>query len=797
RPLPLLITGAVIPVQVQQVYQWQSVNDDLLPVSLGSGVDVEVTLSPAGSEIVGDYENSLPVPETSLTFSLSSLRTPTAIFKDPMAAPIDAIGGPNLENSELPLVFVELAEGEDFEVGDKLGVFIFGTVTNAVAATDINIARYQQIDLPDDVADSATITAGQLGLIENSIARFNDGEMAIGVRLERGDIVSPLRMFDSDPDEAGPQPLLFDITPPTLVGLGVSGMPTAIFQSTARDLVLTGIASEPLARITVTATDGTDARSNLDTNLIAEVASSNVAGLFVARPVSLGVLDPNADEWSFSATLIDRALNEAEDDVTGLFSQWGAVLLDGAPGDDMISVRVFDAQTLLPLPGALVMTHQNNGGSYSSIESQMTGEETGSVDIMGAATGETVLTIDLEDYDLFTFSGVPGSSIDIPLTATAQLDATTEGIVGSPSLTVDITSDTKFMGDTRLIGMGDPLLGVGGCQTDPITFTRQCTWGPAEIDAGQLGGRSFLSTNFDLSVGTFSAGGFLRAFDVSIPAPPALPGGTDMGFFNIQSLLLNADGEEQPIAVTPATITEPDSDNWSDIASDPEVTIEAIGPAMSRGLPVGLGMSFETESETWLILGAYAGVADGIADEDGDDELGELVQKGTIEGDLLFRIEMADDVGNRVGIRPRLSSDLLIVPILSAPNPPTLASPGAGSSTGGSSYDLVFAEVLVDSFGHDGLYKAVLTDANGRSWELWTRDVAGDPGTLTVKVPGLGSLGGTPLSNGQVTARISAFSMPGLDMEAEGDVDAFIWEDVQRDYQYFGHAAEVEFTQGN
>ena len=79
--------------------------------------------------------------------------------------------------------------------------------------------------------------------------------------------------------------------------------------------------------------------------------------------------------------------------------------------------------------------------------------------------------------------------------------------------------------------------------------------------------------------------------------------------------------------------------------------------------------------------------------------------------------------------------------------------------------------------------------SGGRRWTIWREDPSGDPGTVTLRVPDVGALGGTPLPDGGMDCRVSTFAWEGL------DTSAFAWTDVERLHEVASHTATVFFVQ--
>jgi hypothetical protein len=64
---------------------------------------------------------------------------------------------------------------------------------------------------------------------------------------------------------------------------------------------------------------------------------------------------------------------------------------------------------------------------------------------------------------------------------------------------------------------------------------------------------------------------------------------------------------------------------------------------------------------------------------------------------------------------------------------------------------------------------------------------------VTLHVPDIGSgtLGGNPLAAGPITCVVSAHAWSALDVAGAG----FLWSDVAREVEVYGHTLAVQFTQ--
>jgi hypothetical protein len=106
---------------------------------------------------------------------------------------------------------------------------------------------------------------------------------------------------------------------------------------------------------------------------LAPVIASDSTGLFIAQPVSVGLLDPAQMPVAFSVVLYDQAMNRAVGTVNGNFTQVGAVGPGAAlPGNATIDVEVVDDRSLAPIANAKVFVHEDNGGVFTLVDNDVT-----------------------------------------------------------------------------------------------------------------------------------------------------------------------------------------------------------------------------------------------------------------------------------------------------------------------------------------------------------------------------------------------------------------------------------------
>lgn len=775
-PFVLAIENGPVAVEIASVWRWASADPSTGDrLSLGAGGRVQVELSLPGDKLVDTEGNELPA--TVFEYDIASIAVPARVEKGILSDPFDAIGLPNLLDV-VPVLQAQLLGSA--ETDDVLDLFFFGEDPSgddliALSRTVTVSARTLLIEaLPEDLA-----------LIVSGAGAFADGDLHVAVRLRRGAIRTAVRLLDLESSQTGAQPLLFDVTAPKLLGLGTSGAVTDTYASDLRNLVLVGRGDEAIGRVEVSVSSGED------NGVEPAVIMGSADGLFVARPVLIGdgLLDPAAP-LTYTARVFDRALNPQVGSVTGVYSQRGAVT-GAEPQGAVVDVRVYDQGLLTPVAGALVMVHQDAGGAYSPVPGGSgTTDADGLVSLPASAVGtETIVTVDHEAYDLWTMHGVTTDSLQVPLVESSTTEATTEGEVTTSFPLVNLNTFTNQIGDSRRPDSLPSLFDVESCGIDGNASVYACPFGPETVGGTSLGAQFFLSCDFGVSVGTFTAVTFLRAFATRFPILPAGSGGEEVGgSFFVGDLLATSAAEEQPLEA-PAQdlgLAATWAPNLGALSDHPTVTIEALSPGLPAGLPVGLGVAFDMGRGPgpWAVRGAYPGAVDGIEDGGGD-ELGQLVSDGILEPDLFMRVEAEDIVGNRVGARPRFSNE---DSILDPPDLPVFQVPGPANGSGGLTFLVVSSDVIPDSFGMQGLYRYEIQGPGARGWTLWRPDPPGS-GSVTTLVPDLaGDFGGTPLPPGAATMRISAYAW--LDLDLSG----FQWADLEREHEVFAHTVPQGFV---
>lgn len=750
-----------------------------MPVPLGAASsDVEVTLSPSGQTIRDSGGTALAT--TAFEFTLAPFDAPTsaALVSDPS----DAIGIAQITGAANLAIDVGLS---GTQAGDFLRVMMFGVEPGKDAEPGL-IALEREVALPSN-APTITLAAADLDLVRTTSpleARFADGEIYFAFQVRRGSTLSPVRLLDIDAGAEGTQGPILDTEAPTLLGLSTSGNVVSSFRSDQRDLVLIGRATEELRAVRVTTDES-------ETNVLPggidppAVAGSTSAGLFVAAPVPIGVL-PQGDFRTYSITVFDRALN-ASGTATGEFTQVGAsVLGNPLPAGD-ISVQVYDATTLSPIASARVLTHENVANFVVAVPGgDVTTDASGFALVPAGldAFGQTILTVDANGYDLFTFDGVPTDEISVPLTPTVLADGELLGEVTSDD--DDLAFFTLGTFDSRATAMGTPLFPVGTCSSGD-EFAVACPYSAIPIAPRIVGAVSAIVFDEPTSAFQYSHLTFFKGFGLTMPAVPALPGAQSATHVEVAQVLEGAEVDPEDLAIdVPAQSFASANFVFDPLEDRPRVRVEAIAPGIPGSLAIGRGVAFGTGSNAWLIRAAMPGAADGFQDVP-DDALGSLVTNRSIDPDPFLRIDVVDDGGNVGTSRRRMSL------LAGAPSPLTALDPPALLGTilngGGVSFDLGVQDTLPDAAAMAGLYRARLTDSTGRSWTLFRVDLPDAVGgVVRLHVPYIGAGNTFPLASGSITARATVFAWSSL------DVQAFMWSDLGREEELTSTAAASTFV---
>ncbi len=769
-PNPLASAASTNGVPVPSAWTWSSEDVFGSRVSLGAGSSVTLSLSPNGQELE-DGEGGAVDP-TDVTFTLANLPAPVGGTK-PFGAQ-DAIGAADLADLVTPVLQIELAQLS--QAGDELFVYLFG---EALEGGEL-LAFERRIPLAAGIA-LVDLLSADLQLLDGvGAGLLRDGTVRVAVRMSRGTEQSSLRTLDGSPFLDGIQDYVFDLTDPEIVTVGFSPENTNFLITDQRDFTLFGIARESMAGVRVSTAFGNNV-TLLDPPAPTQLGLGNV---FVAAPVPLGIVDPTMGPVAFNAQPFDNALNTPPAAYSGLWSQVGIAATGALLPAAEIQVWVVDAATLLPVADARVITHQDNGG-LTFLEADDTGP-LGVLTMDAAGVGETVVTVDAPGYDLFTFHGAPRAIMQVMLERSVQTPAQWEGQVQASFPEAPIQGVDVLVSDTRLNLGGSLARRTGACTLDTNANLYRCGFGPEVGRIGRVGFGTFIAGDLSLVQAAFHPLSFLRAFGWETGQSTLVTSGFGVpSIIGVDTLLTTGDVEELPIEVPAQVMSKASAPSLGALVEEPRVYVDGLSPGMDRPILIGLGISYTSGADTWDIRSAIPGVVDGVEDNMSD-ELGVLVEFGTLLPDHYLRVEAEDVDGNLSVIRRHLSA---LGGTLFLPDVANLQSPAGGANTGGASFGLVLQDTLTDAQGMGGLYKAQLTDVNGRGWSLWHRDVADGPGVVNIQVPEIASVGGTPLANGTIRCRTTMIAAPGL------DTTQFMWSDLHRDAELYVVSEEFSFNQ--
>jgi len=761
------IFGTVLTIP--QVFTWRSFEADGEPALLGT--DSIVALDLAASIRSEDDE---AYPGSSTSFGTASVNPPATIAVT--SIPTDAFGVDHINGTtpiEVTVTLEDPAGASDF-----LTLYEYGMSEEAGSLTLLS----REVSLAEG-ATEVLLGEPELDLVDDSFgARFADGDVHIAASLRRGSARSPVRMLDTDPEESGDQPAVLDTVAPTLLGLGVDGSQTTEYVSTTSGITVVGLADEELAAVEVEVLINSTTHTN---GALAPVIGANSDGGFVATPLELRIVDPATLPGAMTVTVYDHAMNPA----VPLDVSWRQVGASGPgaalPGGGDVVVHVFDAATHQPVNGALVFSHEVavrenflNGGVTDS---------TGGTIVPSAAIGTTVVTVDAVGYDLFTFHGVPTTRLDIPLQVTVPSHGRIFYTAISDISELADPSVEVRVADDRLVDdhVTEPL----NCADSP--FGVLCAFPSADLVSGRFGTPTLLAT-VDQDPFNFSPESFLKVAQLDFLTEAAQPDGKVSLNFDVAELLsdIGVDPEERSLGAPGAildtsALVSLDPSNLVD--GSPRVLVEGVVPSLGTTATVGAGIADEIIPGTlvWTVQGAFAGAADGVSNS-AEDLLGRWVSTGQIEADLLLRLDLVDTTGNVSGRRLRFS-ELATSPLFVTPDVPVLLSPEF--ATGGSAFELEFTDTLDDT--QDGLFKVHMTDAAGRSWDVWRLNEAGSGGSLTANVPEIELFGGQPLADGPLSVVVSLYGLPVADFDAA----SFLWSEVGGKADARAHTATKSLQQ--
>ncbi len=772
-PAPAPLSPAGIPGvgDQTQIWRWRPIDGAGRVRSYGADADVVVQLSPASAPILSEDGDALPLTES--MFHTLEFSAPTGFQKVAGSMPLDGFGRADVFGSGAPLLEVTL--DQPALSGLVAEVYMFGT---SPSNDSLQRALVRSIDVTEG-STLLTITSEALGLTDGAgNAQYADGEISFSVLLRRSALRTGVRILDGDPSSPEIDSAFFDTTAPTLLGLGSDGMGIDSFSSRLGDFVAVGRADEPISFAFVDAGGaGTNGGSVMDPPQTAftRVDGTDGEAVFVCSPVVVGQLDPNAAPLDYEITVYDRVLNASTVSAIGTFEQRGIVGPGAAPTGGTVRVRVLNALSLEPINGAQVFSHQESGGAVTFVGTATSGGD-GRASVPGAAMDDTLISVDAAGFDLVTFHGVPRDAIDILVTPSGVADAGSSGqvlaaIQGAPSLAqTNVVADSRAIRDVRLAD-------VDMCGPNGDATQIQCDFGAIRIRPDALGGATLLGTNEALPQVGFNPAFYLQAFALAAPLPAVPAGDQDLGVdLDIGTGLNLALMDDQPLAVTPQVLNIGGLTNLGTLDGAPMTTVEAEATGIDTSLIVGRAASYALTPTTWTLLGAAAGLA-GPA--------GPLVTRGAINPDLHLRSAVKDAAGNEVAARPLLSAaGGILAPI----DVPRILSPGPGGNSGGAAFNLTVSDTLLDSTGVDGVVKVVLSDSEGRQWEIFGLDTSDVAGNYLLSVPDLASNGGSALEDGALTAEVTLYGGPF-------DRGHFLYSELEVRHTLFGYAAPITFQQ--
>ncbi|MEM1447740.1 MAG: Ig-like domain-containing protein [Planctomycetota bacterium] len=769
-PQPLSFGVGGTGLQQPQVWTWTPVDGAGRAQSVGVDARVQVLLSQGVGRLLDrDGEALLP---TETEFQTLDFDLPTIVQKNPGAGAPGSFGRADVFGTD-PIVDVTLST--PLPGGVSADIFTFGT-----SPTNFELTRSVASDVALAQGSTAlSFTAAQLGLFDAAgDVQFADGDFEVAVQFRRNGRVTGVRRFDADPGTSELERPIIDTTVPVLLGLGTEGTITSAFVGDVRDLAVVGRASEPIAFAFVDAgADGTNGGSLADPPEAAFSASIPLSteALFVAAPVAVGAVDPGAPLVGFELTVFDAARNAATLTAVGRFFQRGIVGPGGAPTGATVGVRVFDERTLLAIPNANVYSHRESGGAVTFVDQGVT-NTAGFVQLSGAPSGNTVISVDAPGFDLFTFHGIPRDALDVLLTPSGNTLATTEGVVTSELSSQGFVGAGTRVSDTRsdrLMRFDD----TSACLPGTMSGRFECPFGPVTIQGSRLGASTFFATQDSLAQTSFLALLYLRGFAITAPLGPVPAGGAELAVeLDAQTSTTLLPILEQPLGIPPHILDISASTGLGTLDGDPLVSVETIAAGIPDPLLVGKGNPYPLAGSTWTVLGAVAGVAG---------PTGALTQRNAIDPSLFLRAAVRDTSGNEVAARPRIA---LSGNALNTIDVPLFLVPGAGGSTGGSAYNIVVRDTVPDAAGVEGFYRVVVTGPTGRRWILWRLDTNDAAGDVLLSVPDLAAQGGSMLPAGTQTAEVRVWA-------SDLDRGLFLWSDIEREHEAFGRAATVSYTQ--
>lgn len=778
-PASVLVIGGV--GSDTRVFLYRSLGADGRPAPLGTGAQVDLILSPAGDPISEMDGGDLPAD--TITFD-------TLPFAPPLAAsvlsdPSDAIGLANLTDGDPEELMVEV-ELDAAQPDDFVDLFLFGVQKSSEEDPPL-IALQRQVRLSGAAPIQSVIftredVAMQLTSAADN-ARFEDGAVTFAFRTRRGSAVTPVRLLDLDPDPDTIQDLLLDTIRPTIEAFeGSTG--TATFRSDQRGVSLAGTADEELRSVEVTTPMATNGALAPVVGTTPTGTSQDPDFLFLAAPVDLGLVAGGST--TYSAVARDEAQN-ASAAVNGTFTQLGAVGPGAFSPGNSIEVEVFDSRTLEVLSGALVLVHSDrgNGVDFPFFASDTTGPD-GRVMLVteGAPSVGAIVTVERAGYDLLTLHGVPSTRLSLPLCESNLAPARTGGFMrtSDPGAVAFLQGlDQRFDDSRRAPELPRGFAGFG-CDEEQGVLT--CSHGPEEIRDERLGAHAFFAGDFSQTEAAFQSTLLLRAFALELPFEPVEAGALGNAAVEVEFLLDDpAAPPEEAVQAVPAFTFEVQAGSGVDLGmlqgGAPSVSVETLVPGLAGSIAVALGLAFDQGGDLWTVRAVQPGAIT---------PAGSLGSDGRVDTDPFVRVEVLDVNENAAGVRPRLSAIQAggPMPVFRALAAPIQLAPAEGAQSGGQAFTLRLTHAIGDDRSEAGLYRVELLDESGRGWILWRFDAAG-AADVEIRVVDVAAEGGVGLDDGELSSTAAAFAWSSLVSTA------FLWSDVEREFELFSRAAPRMF----
>jgi hypothetical protein len=775
----------------KRVWRWRSADASGNVTPFNVGATVALRLSPAAAPITA-VTGAAVLAQTDLDYTVAPFGSPLSVDVGTYDVPLDYIGAANLDGLD-PFAALEVEVWLfGSEPTDLLRIYLIGNDTAAepklfALYREISLGSlntYDQLPLQHDSGEVVVLGESELDLASATsplALRFAQGELSIAISLRRGSATSPIKLLDVDRTTSGIQKVEVDITPPEFVGFGSSGSNTTTFSSDGIDLVVVGRGNEEIRAAEVVVGSATNGAA-------APCVSARPDGLFVAAPLPLsgGLTNPLAGTTPFRVTIYDRAFNPAVATTFADFVQVGAV----GPGPALpsagalVSVQVHDARTFAPVPNARVFVHENLGpGADTLVETGLTNAQ-GVVTLGAAPTGGTVITVDADGYDLWSYVDLPVGSLRVPLVRTDELPGAGSGTVTSSTA---LATFQRSVSDARRTELSSPFTALAGCSSvGPASI---CPYGPLQIVAGPLGALAFFAVENPVSAAFFSPAAYLRGFALDLPLAAVSPGVPAVSNLTTTVVLSDPSTPQEDRAVTGPTalldISASVGFSAANQSGSPRISIEGLSPGIRGPVTVGSGVALDAQNTpptAWAVRSALPGAADPTNDKYPGDAKGVLIQDGTLLPKLYLRAEVRDLAGSRTGVRVPVNT---APPVLQPPSVPLVVSPSPFSPPAGAAYDVVFLDTLA---GGPGLYRVTLTASSRRRWVLWAPDLNAGP-TYSLSLPDLAASGGAPLAAGTVLASVSAYTWPALDLTA------FPFSELERRTEVVLDSAPVTYTQ--